>query len=277
MRMKLETVLECLLNGERDEARKMLHEYIVDSSRSIYSEMDDSEVEDGEEELMDEASMYEVDGDDEMIAGDDAPMFGGDQSDDFMGDVEGDLEADDVDGEMMGDMDDGMGEELSVDDRLAEIESSIDELMSEFHRLMGEDDEADVDGDDMGAAEFEPADDDGEDDGEGFPAKVAEATNFAKKVSVDMSKEGQEAGNGKSVSVDTGNRFASGKKVSAPVGSPVKQTGGDEKGQATPKYAKEKAPSQTDIKGGKAPAVETKPKHDDNVKPMFSESKKKTK
>ena len=172
-RSKFEQMLDYLINEDKEKAKEIFHDIVVEKSREIYENLlqDDFEEEDMEEG-MEEEDMEEAFGDDEE-GGDD---MGGDPSDDLMGDTEMDDEEGDEEGG------DDMGGD--IEDRVMDLEDALDELKAEFEQMMGgEEGEEhmggmdDMGGDDMGGMDdmgmdspedesfaFETSDDEDEDD-----------------------------------------------------------------------------------------------------------------
>ena len=171
-RSKFEQMLDYLINEDKEKAKEIFHDIVVEKSREIYENLlqDDFEEEDMEEGMEDDEEMEEAFGDDEE--GDD---MGGDPSDDLMGDTEmDDEEGDEEGGDMGGD----------IEDRVMDLEDALDELKAEFEQMMGgEEGEEhmggmdDMGGDDMGGMDdmgmdspedesfaFETSDDEDEDD-----------------------------------------------------------------------------------------------------------------
>ena len=169
-RSKFEQMLDYLINEDKEKAKEIFHDIVVEKSREIYENLlqDDFEEEDMEEG-MEEEDMEEAFGDDEE-GGDD---MGGDPSDDLMGDTEMDDEEGDEEGG------DDMGGD--IEDRVMDLEDALDELKAEFEQMMGGEEHMggmdDMGGDDMGGMDdmgmdspedesfaFETSDDEDEDD-----------------------------------------------------------------------------------------------------------------
>lgn len=161
---KFEKLIEYIINEDEAKAKALFHKIVVEKSRKIYEGLveDDFPVEqgDGADSFGDEISDHEdvIDGDEEGMDDD----MGDDMGDDFGGDDE------------MGGMDDMGGDEGGLEDRVMDLEDAIDELKSEFDRLMGDeeggDDEfgGDGDADDFGGDDDGDADDFGGDDESDF-------------------------------------------------------------------------------------------------------------
>jgi hypothetical protein len=159
-RAQFEAMLEALINEDQETAKEIFHNIVVAKSREIYEtilaedfteakeeddeDMEEAKEEDDEEELdeasedeeMDENFGFEA-ADEEEGGDDEGGEVGGDATDDFMGDIEaGDDEGD-------------MGGEGDIEDRVMDLEDALDELKSEFEKMMGDDGE-EMPGDDMG-------------------------------------------------------------------------------------------------------------------------------
>jgi hypothetical protein len=144
-RSKFEQMLDYLINEDKEKAKEIFHDIVVEKSREIYENLlqDDFEEDEVEEGIDDD--MEEAFGDDE---GND--MMGGDPSDDLMGDTEMDDEEGDEEG--------GEGEG-DIEDRVMDLEDALDELKAEFEQMMGGEE-----GDDMGGMDDMGGDDMGMDD-----------------------------------------------------------------------------------------------------------------
>jgi hypothetical protein len=167
---KLEEMLERLINGDKEGAEELFHEYTIQKSREIYESLleDEEEVDEADDEEVEEASDDEDldesadEDEDEEVEEDfnldefevEADPMGGDPADDMMGDIGGD----DMDMDM--DMDDEEGEEGDMEDRVEDLEDALDELKAEFEKMMageeGEDEEGDDDMDMDMDSEEEP-------------------------------------------------------------------------------------------------------------------------
>lgn len=241
-RKKLEAVFESFANGNEDAARALLHDYIVETARDLYAEAMD-----------DEMAVEDFAQDDDMT-------YGGDAKEDFADEIEASDEEGDI--EVDGEEVEVEDEAEALEDRVEDLESSLDSLKAEFERLLNtEEGEHGVD--------FDGDGDIGDDE-----AVIKEATEFLKKVSISMKDEGQEAGDGKKVPVNTDNTFARGKKDTSPAGRPVDFAGGDEKGRGKVAAKDAAAEDNVDVKPGKAPKAEEKPVHDDNVNSLFTKKVK---
>jgi hypothetical protein len=159
-RSKFEQMLEHLIADEQEKAKELFHQLVVEKSRQIYENIlseDFNEAKDEDDEDLDEAADEEDEDLDEAADEDDEEVeegfgyaeggdeeggdVGGDASDDFIGDIGGD---DDMGG-------DDMGGEGDIEDRVMDLEDALDELKSEFEKIMGGDEGDDMGGmDDMG-------------------------------------------------------------------------------------------------------------------------------
>lgn len=121
MSKKFEKLIELIIAEEKDKARDLFHEIVVERSRDIYESLIENE-----------------DLDDDM---------GGDQIDDMIDDIEADEETS-VDDDDDDDDDVNFGEEPDseeLEDRVVDLEDALDELRNEFRDLMGDDDAGDSD------------------------------------------------------------------------------------------------------------------------------------
>jgi hypothetical protein len=167
---KYEKLIEYIVNEQDAKARELFHQLVVQRSRQIYeslideedlSEIGGDEVEDLVDEITsDEEGMLEAEDDED----DDTDVEGDmDDAEDDMDDADMDMDMDDAEMDMddsEGDMDmddtemDMDGDE-GLEDRVMDLEDSLDELKREFEELMGQGDDgmgADMDMDmDMGA------------------------------------------------------------------------------------------------------------------------------
>ena len=184
---KLEQMLEKLVNNDRSGADELFHEFVIEKSRGIYEKMLESDLEDldevkdeevdesSDDEETNEASDEEVDEssddeetneatDEEVDESDEdldettdeevdenfdeftpeADPMGGDAGDAMMKDIEADGDEGE-DGDMDGD------DEEEIEDRVVDLEDALDDLKSEFEKMMSgeKDDEEDGDAEDM--------------------------------------------------------------------------------------------------------------------------------
>ena len=134
---KFETLIDLIINENEEQARELFHDIVVEKSREIYENMMHDEMEEGMGgqvgQMMDEISVEE------------AGVIEGEDEEEIDFDDEGDDEIIDIDSDGM-DMD---GEE-ELEDRVADIEDKLDQLMAEFEDIMsdGDDGESDAEFDD---------------------------------------------------------------------------------------------------------------------------------
>ena len=161
---KFDRIIEHIIGGNQNAARKLFHEVVVEKSRKIYENLEmedmgseDDQMVDEHGGLLDEVDVEETSGINEV---------GGDEADDFDTDVvdpeveqpmagaeDGEFTGDDE--EMAGDDEFGNenefgdeeefggeegveGEEEEVEDRFVDIEDALAELQAEFAKLAGE-------------------------------------------------------------------------------------------------------------------------------------------
>lgn len=133
---KLEKVLDLLIAEQQEQASELLHQYIVETSRSIYESIVNDE----------EQDEYDVDQDDEELTeADNADTDGVDDTEDFTAEIEADsddIETDEQNGgKANGDEDDSDADadaDADIDDRVEDLESQLDALRAEFNALMGQ-------------------------------------------------------------------------------------------------------------------------------------------
>ena len=203
---KYEQLVEYVTNGNDAKAADLFHEIVVAKSRDIYESLMDSEDEfggDQADELINDISADEngmQNEDEDELA---APEMGGEE--DFAPEMGGEEGMDDM-GELGGE--EG---EADLEDRVVDLEDQIEALMAEFDSAMGGDEEGmgdEMGMDDMGA---EPGMDDmgaGEEE-MGMEGRFNEAVSLT-KVSKGISNSTEEGTvNKKSVNADN-----SGKKGS---------------------------------------------------------------
>lgn len=196
MNKKFEQLIEYVINDEEDKARALFHDIVVEKSRQIYEEMMDAEEEIDEAREDDEESVEEArDEEEESI---EEMAIGGDSADDLIDDVDVEeegisMEADEEGEEMDMDMGDDDAGDGDIEGKLMNIEDKLDELMSEFEALMGDDM-----GDDMGGEDELDIDlgDGGEemdmdmDMGDEEPMPMGEAINLKAAPKPTTSEEG---------------------------------------------------------------------------------------
>lgn len=219
MSKKLEEAIRYISNDEHEKAREIMHEFIVEKSRAIYEAIVNENDEDFEE-------------------------LGGDEKEDFIDDVEADMEDIDADELNDGEVDFEKSEEMDdedLEDKVDDLESQIADLTAKFEELLQQEIEMephhdaeafDMDDEDMDSEE----DMDGMFDIEDEDEDLKEATEFSKKVEVNMNKEGEYAGTGaksQKSAINTKSPYSvAQRKEKSPAGQgPVDFTkGGDEKG-----------------------------------------------
>ena len=177
---KFNELIELIISEETDQAKALFHDIVVDKSRSIYESLiDEDEVvdEDGEVAETDEAELEESDFDEEL---------GGDAAEEFIDDISADEEGLALEDE---------GEEEEMEDRVVDLEDALDELKAEFEKMMGGDDEDDMEMDmepemDDMEMDMEPEEDEAEEDEEDemdetivreYKEKVAAPSNTPEK------------------------------------------------------------------------------------------------
>lgn len=129
---KLEKVLDLLISEESDRAAELLHQIIVEKARAIYEDIVDEEsIEDEEQE-----EAKELDEADDEVGGEPNADFSAEISTDI-DDIDADELNDGEPGDDMDamDMDDEMGEEGDVENRLDDLEAEHDEFESELEKL----------------------------------------------------------------------------------------------------------------------------------------------
>ena len=213
---KYEQLVEYVTNGNDAKAADLFHEIVVAKSRDIYESLMDSEDEfggDQADELIndissDETGMREGEEDDEM-----APEFGSEEEgmgDEFGGDEMGD--------EYGAESEEG---EASIEDRVVDLEDSLDALMAEFDSIMGDDEG--MGGEEEMGMEPEMGGEE-EIDMQGRFNEAVSLTKVTKGISNSTESEGT---NKRSINADN-----SGKKGA--VAKPHTPTGTEAKGQANP-------------------------------------------
>ena len=115
---KFNELIELIISEETDQAKALFHDIVVDKSRSIYESLIDETEEDEE--------LEESDFDEEL---------GGDAAEEFIDDISADEEGLALEDE---------GEEEEMEDRVVDLEDALDELKAEFEKMMGGDDEDDM-------------------------------------------------------------------------------------------------------------------------------------
>lgn len=271
---KFESMLEKLVNEDRAGAEELFHEIVVEKSRNIYEallEDDLSEVEetsdeveesaDDEEDAVDEATDEEVDEDesedvkedfdlDEFEVEADPMSMEADPADDMMGDIEAGMDGEDgegLDGE----------EEEELEDRVVDLEDALDDLKSEFEKMIAgdedeagdeeeSDDEEDVDGDEDDSEEesfnFEATEEEDEATDEAADEDKSEAEQMREYVEKVAPKMGDNGANTKSA-------IAGANDMGGEAGNIAQ--GGEESGR-TADSAKEENAGNVNVPGAKA-------------------------
>lgn len=259
---KYEQLIEYIINEDEDKAKALFHEIVVEKSRDIY------------EGLMDEETVEEEFGGNEV-----ADLVDEIQADETDGiSEEGDEEMD-ADAEMMGgDEDEGEEESDDLEDKVMDLEQELDALKAEFDALMADEmdepEHADMKmGDEEGAEELEMYEGD-EEVAEDAEEEVSEdAEEVVEEDAEEVAEEVEEVAESKTAPKYT--KTASElmreyvEKISAPsntegadnkssvvagkndMGGTAVDPTGEEKGASTPKVAPGKEYKNT--AGGKAP------------------------
>jgi hypothetical protein len=168
---KFEQLIDLIINENEEQAKALFHDIVVEKSREIYESMMD------EEQMMNQPSGQVQDLLDEIGSEEQGMAEAEDEEFDIadMDDGEGDEES--VDIEMDSEEE---GSEEGLEDRVVDLEDKLDQLMAEFEDIMGGE-EGDMDMDMDG--EEGDMDDMGDDDMGGEEDPMMEAITL-KKVSV---------------------------------------------------------------------------------------------
>jgi hypothetical protein len=150
---KYEKLIEYIVNEQDEKARELFHQLVVERSRQIYESLIDEEdlaeiggdeVEDLVDEITaDEDGMLEAEDDDDSVGMDDDDMDMGDAEDEEDMDMDMDMDDEEDSEDMeMGDEEDSedMGDG-DLENRIMDLEDSLDDLKREFEELMGQGDE----------------------------------------------------------------------------------------------------------------------------------------
>jgi len=175
---KYEQLIEFIINEQEDKARELFHQIVVEKSRDIYENLID------EEDFDEAVGGNQVDSLVDEISADEHGMQEAD--DEFGGDdmsSDADMGGDDMGGDDMGG-DDMMGGEASTDDRIADLESALDELKAEFDALMSDEGSEEEHSDDMDDPEFGGEAEFGMDE----PAEEGFVREYVEKVGSDWPK-----------------------------------------------------------------------------------------
>lgn len=152
-------IIECIVNGDEAAASDLLHEAFVDKAREIWNDLVEADeiVEDdvAEEELEEAIGSEEADDflddietDEEEIEAEEA--FGESEDEEDMGEIEASDElgdADDMDFDHDGELDAHEEEHGELEDALMSVEDALADLKAEFAKLMGDDSDAEEEGD----------------------------------------------------------------------------------------------------------------------------------
>lgn len=146
---KLSKILELIINEDTESAAELLHDVLVEQSRTIYSELDEAEDIEAEvdeacdtkdEDAIEEKEESEKDCDAEELEED----FGGDEKEGFAADIAQDDE--DIDSDENKGGEDGVAmdsefdseSEGSDEDRIEDLEDQLADLRSEFDLLVSQ-------------------------------------------------------------------------------------------------------------------------------------------
>jgi len=186
---KFNELIELIISEETDQAKALFHDIVVDKSRSIYESLIDETEEDEE--------LEESDFDEEL---------GGDAAEEFIDDISADEE-----GLALEDEDE---DEEEMEDRVVDLEDALDELKAEFEKMMGGDDEDDMEMDmepemDDMEMDMEPEEDEEDEEAEEdeedemdetivreYTEKVATPTNTSENHSSTVAKKNPMNANG---------------------------------------------------------------------------------
>ena len=184
---KFNELIELIISEETDQAKALFHDIVVEKSRSIY------------ESLIDETEEDETEEDEELEESDFDEELGGDAAQEFIDDISADEE-----GLALEDEDE---DEEEMEDRVVDLEDALDELKAEFEKMMGGDDEDDMEMDmepemDDMEMDMEPEEDEDEEDDmeetfvREYKEKVAAPSNTSEKHSSPVAKKNPMNANG---------------------------------------------------------------------------------
>jgi len=266
---KYEQLIEYIINEDEDKAKALFHEIVVEKSRDIY------------EGLMDEETVEEEFGGNEV-----ADLVDEIQADETDGiSEEGDEEMD-ADAEMMGgDEDEGEEEHEELEDKVMDLEQELDALKAEFDALMADEmdepehadmemgDKDDAEELEMYEGDEEVAEDADEEVSEDAEEVAEDADEVVEEDAEEVAEEVEEVAESKTApkynktAVDLMREYV--EKISAPsntegadnkssvvagkndMGGTAVDPTGEEKGSSTPKVAPGK--EYKNSAGGKAP------------------------
>jgi hypothetical protein len=195
-----EKLIEFIINENEDKARELFHQIVVEKSREIYEniidETDFDESVDQSDQVEDLVNDVEVDNQGLPEANDDEADAGAEELDsDDMG-MDDDMGGDDMGGDDMGGDDMSGNEGGSVEDRVMDLETALDDLKAEFDALMSDEGGDDMGMDDMGMDDM-GGDDMGMDDmGGDDMGNDAMVREYVEKVSDGHGVEKKGAGEG---------------------------------------------------------------------------------
>jgi len=155
---KYEKLIEHIINDEEGKARALFHEIVVEKSRDIYESLMD------EEQFGEQMGGNQVDGMMDEITQDEHGLPEDEEFDMDAGEepIDGDMD-DEMGMDDMG-MDDMGGDEASIEDKVMDLEADLEALKAEFAQLMGDDEHAEPDADNMGGPSDHDADNAGDED-----------------------------------------------------------------------------------------------------------------
>jgi hypothetical protein len=123
---KFEQLIDLIINENEEQARALFHDIVVEKSREIYEGMMNDEMDEGMGgqvgQMMDEISAEQSG----VIEGEEEEIDFDDEGDDDIIDIEA--------GEA------GMDGAEEIEDRVADIEDKLDQLMAEFEEIMSDED-----------------------------------------------------------------------------------------------------------------------------------------
>jgi hypothetical protein len=136
---KFEQLIDLIINENEEQAKALFHDIVVEKSREIYESMMD------EEGMMNQPSGQVQDLLDEIGSEEEGMAEAEDEEFDIadMDDGEGDEESVDIE------MDSEEGGEEGLEDRVVDLEDKLDQLMAEFEEIMGGDEGMDGEEGDM--------------------------------------------------------------------------------------------------------------------------------
>ena len=184
-----EKLIEYILNDETDKAREVFHNIVVSRSRQIYENMmqQDDQADphaDHMARLGDDVAQEQIGEDDkEDIPSDDqAGDFGDEMSGDHDMEIgDDDMEPSDAEFSGDGDMDDEMGGEGAIEDRVMDLEDALDQLKAEFDELMADEQNEPEHNDGVDDPDFgsdEAGEEFGDEEGEEFGDEEGEEAPF---------------------------------------------------------------------------------------------------